>query len=581
MVLLAGSRFHLLKTRDWSENQKLNTLYQKIENIIFLIGIILILVPQLFITTGCAKIAQPTGGPRDTIAPSVVSVYSSKNYQTNFSDQQIQLTFDEWVQLNQPTQEVIVSPPLNKNLKIELKGKTVTIDLSEETLRENATYTFNFGKAIQDYTERNAPEDLRFVFSTGDYIDSLIVEGSVTDEKGSAASDVLVMLYDNLDDTVVQTERPFYFARTNKQGTFRIQNVRSDTFKIFALIDENNNYLNDLETEKIAFIFENVVVDGLDTLVPSVGLQLFQPSPTLRRTTNQTRDYGHLRFGYNQILYDSLDFRVEPELVSDYVEQVEDTLHFWYTDTISTRTFFINDGKNYFDTIDISFPKDDDFYEKNERTILEIPTPRVAKKPIKQNPNKPVELVFRHPFYDIDTSKLLLLEDTLEKRVFPFFSRFDKSRKNLAIDYDWIESTPYRLILLPGAIRDIFGLENDTIRLNYNVDAFENYGNIEVTVSGLSADSSYVVELLDKSDKVVETFTVSEKATIKQAYKALPTGNYKLKLTLDDNQNGRWDTGEYPTRQPERIVIGKAEELRPNWDLELILDIGAATETNE
>lgn len=550
-----------------------------IQHILFFLGILTIVIPQLFLATSCAKIVAPTGGPKDTVAPKIVLAESSPNYQTNFNQNKIELTFDEWVQLNKPTQEIIVSPPLENNLNIELRGKTVTIDLSEETLRENATYTFNFGKSIQDYTERNAPKDMRFIFSTGDYIDSLVVTGSVIDNTtNKPAEDVLVMLYDNLNDTVVKTERPFYFARTDKSGKFQIRNVRSDTFKIFGLIDENFNYLYDIETEKIAFNFDNVVVNGNDSVAPNIDLELFQPKPTLRRTSNQSKEYGHLRFAYNQTIYDSLMLTAEPSFVADYVEQIEDTIHFWYTDTLSQRKFYITDNQSYFDTANVNFPSNDKFFKMNKRTVLANPNLKQGQRAIKHNPNNPIELVFRHPFYDIDTSKLILLEDTTKIRVKPYFLRFGNSMRNLAVHYQWQPSTLYELTLLPGAIRDIFDLENDTILLKYNVDAVENYGNIEITINGLSADSSYVVELLNDKDKLIQTFNISNKTTIKKNYKAIPTGNYKLKLIFDANANGRWDTGEYPSRQPEKIIVGKTEELRPNWDLELILDISKSKE---
>ena len=554
--------------------QKINSLNKNIQYILLLLGMVTIVVPQLFLATGCAKIISPTGGAKDTIAPRIVLAESTPNNQTNFKANKIELTFNEWVQLNKPTQEVIISPPLQNNLKIELKGKTVTIDLSEEILRENATYTFNFGKAIQDYTERNSPKDMRFIFSTGDYIDSLVITGNVIDNTtNKPAEDILVMLYDNLNDTVVKTEKPFYFARTDKKGNYKIRNVRSDTFKIFALIDENFNYLYDIETEKIGFVFENIILDGNDSIVPNIQLEIFQPNPTLRRTTNQTKEYGHLRFAYNQIIYDSLTVTADPPFVADYVEQIKDTIHFWYTDTTSQRQFYITDNQSYFDTVNINFPSDESFFKINKRTVLKNPSQAQAKRAIKHNPNNPIELIFRYPFYDIDTSKFILLEDTLNTKVKPYFLRFGNSMKNLAVHYDWKPSTPYELTLLPGAIRDIFELDNDTIVLKYKVDAIENYGNIEITINGLSTDSSYIIELLNTKDEPVETFNISKKSTAKQIYKAVPTGNYKLKLVFDTNKNGRWDTGEYPIRQPEKITVGKSEELRPNWDLELILDL--------
>lgn len=544
------------------------------KNILLLLGLVLFLLPNWLLNTGCAKIIAPTGGEKDTIAPKIVLEKSTPNLQTNFRPLKISLTFDEWVQLNQPTQQVVVSPPLSKSPNIALLGKTVTLDLSEETLRENATYTINFGEAVQDYTERNSAKNLRFVFSTGNYIDSLTVGGRVTNNStGTAAKDVLVMLYDNLNDTVVRTERPFYFAKTDKDGRFLVQNVRSGTFKIFALIDENFNYRYDTEAEQIGFLFKNITVSGSDSVAPDVALSVFLPNPMLRRTASLTKEYGHLRLAYNQPLYDSLFVRAEPSFPTDYIEQSKDTLHFWYADTTTSRILYVNDGKEYFDTVRVNLPKSANFYKKNKKTNLQLPEGKKRKTTILQNPHQPLELVFKHPFYDIDTAKWLLTEDTLQKRVKPYFQRFGSSMKNLAVHYPWREGMPYQLTLLPGAVKDVFGLENDTIVLDYTVDAAKNYGNIEVVVTGLSKDSSYVVQLLNAQDKVVETIVVNNETEIRQKYKALPTGNYKLKWIEDINGNGRWDTGKYPNRYPEKIKIGASEELRPNWDLELILAI--------
>ena len=140
--------------------------------------------------------------------------------------------------------------------------KTVVIDLEEEKLRDNTTYTINFGEAIQDLTEGNAPKDFRFIFATGPYIDSLSVQGTVRDAfTNELKEDVFVILYDNLEDSVVNKERPYYFAKTDKTGKFRIPNVKQDTFKIFALIDNNFNYLFDAENEQIGFLNQNIITN--------------------------------------------------------------------------------------------------------------------------------------------------------------------------------------------------------------------------------------------------------------------------------------------------------------------------------
>jgi len=517
---------------------------------------------------GCAKIVAPTGGIKDTIAPKVVIEKSTPNLSTNFKPQKIILTFDEWIQLNKPTVQIVVSPPLAKPLDISLSGKKVIINLEEEELRENATYVINFGDGIRDYRERNPAKNLRFVFSTGSYIDSLVVTGKVTDiETEKGAADVLVMLYDNLSDTVVRTERPFYFARTDKKGNFKIPYLKSDTFKVLALVDENFNYLYDNEEEKIGFLFDDIIV--VDSFKTQLDLLLFKPTPTLRRTSSLTKEFGHLRLAYNQELFDTLLVKTTPSFVSDYIEQEKDTLHFWYTDTTSLRTFIISDGKDYNDTIDISLPNSADFYKKNKLTRLATPDAKASKRAIKHNPNLPIDLVFRFPFYGIDTSKIIVTQDTTRKRILPKFSRTDDSKKNLSINYRWKEKMPYQITFLPNAITDVFDLKNDTIVLNYITEEAANFGTITVLVDGFSTDTSYVVELINKNEKVVQSFPLAGKSKAKRVYKFMATGSYSIRIIEDLNGNGRWDTGEYPTRQPEKIFLGKAETLKPNWDMEL------------
>ena len=237
---------------------------------------------SFFITTvllltliGCANQGTLSGGKKDTTPPIIDSLKSTSNYQTNFKKQTIELTFNEWLQLNDVFKQVVVSPPLREKFDVSLKKKTVRFEFDEkEILRENATYTINFGTAVQDLTERNPVEDLRFVFSTGDFIDSLEVTGQVVEAfDKKPVKDVLVMLYDNLSDTVVRKEKPFYFAKTDEGGNFSIKNVRADTFKVFALIDGNANYLFDNVSEKIGFLKEPIVVT--DSTKVDLTLQMF------------------------------------------------------------------------------------------------------------------------------------------------------------------------------------------------------------------------------------------------------------------------------------------------------------------
>ena len=148
----------------------------------------------------CARQGAPTGGPKDTTPPSVDTLYSTRNYSTRFRPSKIELRFDEWVTLSDAANQIVVSPPLAKRPEVVLRGKTVTLTFDpSEQLRDSATYTINFGTAVKDLHEGNPVKDLRFVFSTGDLIDSLRVSGKVVDAlTGDPVENISVMLYDCL-----------------------------------------------------------------------------------------------------------------------------------------------------------------------------------------------------------------------------------------------------------------------------------------------------------------------------------------------------------------------------------------------
>ena len=205
---------------------------------------------------GCANVISPEGGERDLIPPQLIEETSTPNYQTNFDKQPITLSFDEWIVLEDVFSQVLVSPPLDERPEVKIKKKSIIFKFAEEEiLRTDATYTINFGQAVKDLNEKNPAEDLRFVFSTGDIIDSLFLQALVIDAKElEPVEGALFMLYDQLADSVFHTERPFYFSVTDENGEATIRNVKSDTFKVTVLTDQNVNYLFDQPTEAIAFL---------------------------------------------------------------------------------------------------------------------------------------------------------------------------------------------------------------------------------------------------------------------------------------------------------------------------------------
>ena len=515
----------------------------------------------------CANQGTLSGGKKDTTPPILNSEKSTPNYQTNFKKQTIILAFDEWLQLNDVFKQVVVSPPLEGKLDVSLKKKTVQIKFEDdEVLRENATYTINFGTCVQDLTERNPVEDLRFVFSTGDFIDSLEVKGTVVDALDKKPiKDALVMLYDNLADTVVRKEKPFYFGKTDADGNFIIKNVRADTFKTFALIDGNSNYLFDNDTEKIGFLEEPIVVT--DSTEVAIQLQMFQEEPALQLKGEDVKKYGRLAFGFSRKpLDEEVNITFNNVGQRTYLHTPKDSVILWYDvpqDT-SWRVYVAVDTTST-DTIKISKVSRSKFLKDRK---LKLKTAINSRSKVEVNPKKPVKIEFKHPLENFDTSLVVLLADTLLQKVNPQVEIDSTDHRTLLVNFNFKEKIPYQLQLLPNAVTDLYGLKNDTITMPLDIKAKNEFGDLTINVVDLIPEKSYVLELLDKTDKLVESIPIGGDTIFTKVYKTIETGTYSVRMIQDNNSNGKWDTGNYDNKsQPEPLFTRKLEEVRAGWEV--------------
>ena len=253
---------------------------------VFLIGLSALLFLQ-----DCAKIGSPMGGPKDEIPPRVVKS-TPNNYSTGFNDKRIEIEFNEFIQLKNINQELIISPPPEEKPAVRLRNKSVIIDLNGNLL-DSTTYTLNFGQAIVDNNEANLLENYQFVFSTGNYIDSLGISGIILNAFDLKPSEepITIMLYDDLKDSVPYKEIPMYIGKSTKKGYFEINNVKNDTFKVFALKDKNYNLIYDLPDEEIAFLDTTFILSGkliqefLDSVKTSTDTTLIDSLITIKTDT--------------------------------------------------------------------------------------------------------------------------------------------------------------------------------------------------------------------------------------------------------------------------------------------------------
>ena len=219
----------------------------------FSIKLIFILFGGVLLLNRCATVGSPSGGPKDIDPPKVVQ-FKPPNRSTEFEGKDIEIKFNEYLNLNNVNQELIISPPMNKKPIVRTKGKGIIIML-EDSLRNSTTYTLNFGNAITDLNEGNVLENFEYVLSTGKYIDSMSVVGNIVQAftLEPVKEPVTIGLFENLSDSAPLISIPSFIGRTNSSGDFAIRNVKTGNYRLFALQDGNNNLKYDMLSENIAF----------------------------------------------------------------------------------------------------------------------------------------------------------------------------------------------------------------------------------------------------------------------------------------------------------------------------------------
>ncbi len=245
------------------------------------------------VATGCAQIGAPMGGPRDSLPP-VLLQSQPANRTINFTGKNITLTFDEYIQLQNLQQTLLVSPTPKRVPDINFKLKEVTIKI-RDTLEPNTTYSIDLANSIQDINENNPFRNFRYVFSTGPYIDSLNFSGNIRlAESGKTDSTLIVLLYKDLDDSAVLKYKPRYTARVDSSGKFKFNNLPGGTYHVFGLKDESGQKYYNNKTELFAFADSPIVVN--DNTTPVVLFAYQEEKPAQKNNATKTPPDKKLKF---------------------------------------------------------------------------------------------------------------------------------------------------------------------------------------------------------------------------------------------------------------------------------------------
>lgn len=550
----------------------------------------------------------PTGGLRDSLPP----VYKTSNplpNSLNFKGDKVEIEFDEYVQLKDGFEKIVVSPPTKSPFVAKAIGKKVVVEF-RDTLMANTTYTVDFSNSIVDNNESNPFNEYFFSFSTGDVLDSLSMSGYLLNAKDlSPAAGVYVGAYKQHDDSVFVTKAFDRIAKTDENGRFTLRNLEPVPYRVFALNDVNSNYYFDQPGESVAFLdsvftpvmIENVRFDTIykdsvtiDTvksvrsvkyLPDSIILQLFEEE-IVRQSFKKAEFTSETTV---ELYFENYEKQV-PEInpvnfVSDNWAVVEpsfttDTIKIWLRDSNVVKLDTLRFELVYQKTDSAS-----NFVEARD-TVQLIQNRKKAKRRddkkqtfLTCSSSKSVE-VYNLPriewsapvdFVQDSVVKVEVQKDTLWEMVdFRLVADSAVNARSYLLEAEWEVGANYRLHIDSASVTDIYGNCNDKTELKFRIKNKEEYSTLKFKVQGV-ADSAFV-ELLNAKEQVKR---VEKLRNGEVFFKNVHPGEYYARLVVDSDNDGLWTTGKYiENRKPEQVYyFSKTLKLRANWDVEEDWDV--------
>lgn len=521
-------------------------------------------VAIVLLATGCAQIVAPSGGEKDTQAAEVLKTIP-QNESTSFNAERIEFYFDEYVQLNDIYNQLLISPPLEKQPEVRIKRKSMILELKEK-LQENTTYTFNFGEGIRDVNEGNITK-LTYVCSTGEKLDSLSMRGMVKDAFTNQPKEgVKVMLYDYSNDSLPFLERPIYFTRTNAEGNWNIDYLKGGEYRLFALQEDIGNYLYDSPEEDIAFSTKALEPEMKDSSMTFYELKMANEGGGIQYISSYDIDsIGYLKV-YLNLARERISILPEDSLVQlpDITQRKgeNDTLHIWFRGDVSNDSFkvILKDDSLTLDSLELPH------YQKAVPPKLKVECPSG-----KFDNQEGLTLKLNAPYDDVVESKIQLMEDSLAMN-FEILPIEDECCE-LEVKANFLEDKNYTLEILPEAFKSEVYQQIDTVVCKSMSHAEDFYAKLFLQLNVDDARGQYILEFINGSGKALETYTLAGQDSL-YLPRMLP-GSIGLRLIDDINIDGEWNTLDYSEQKQAEAVYYFPQDLvlRANWEQRIIWDL--------
>lgn len=508
----------------------------------------------------CARRGSPTGGPKDETPPVMLRADPPQKT-VSFKKDRIRIYFDEYIKLKKLNEQLVISPPMEQSTYVispqSMAAKYLQIEFLD-SLAPNTTYSFNFGESIEDNNEGNPFSFFSYVFSTGEAIDSLSLRASVSDALArTPESFISLMLYpvdSTFSDSIIFKEKPLYYANTLDSLTeVTLPNLKAGKYLLVAQKDAAKNYLYNPSVDKIDVI-QDVITLPNDSLFQ---LSLFKETPAF--SFGKAYQAGKQRIGFGFTGSDAIEIELH-ETLSDCFASIitrdseKDTLYYWFKGIAADSLRFTLRHDTLEQFYDYRIRK----AEPDSLKISFTPTGILhLTDTLKLITNTPIQKIVQ------DSMRLRAKDSTL----LPF--RISQNGKHeLQLIFDLFPKEKYHFELLPGAITDFFETPNDSVSISLSTKSRIDYGNLSLRL-GNAPSLPLFIDLLNENEDIVRSIYSSEPRGLYRFAYILPN-KYYIRVRIDENKNGKWDTGNYLSKQKPEAVYHFAPllDVRANWELQ-------------
>ena len=516
----------------------------------------------MLLIASCARRSAPTGGAIDSIPPVLIAANPKIN-SVNFNTDEIRLTFNEWVKLEDLDKQLIISPPLEKK-KYEIKplsGITKKIFINFiDSLQENTTYTINFGNSILDNNEGNKMNFFNYTFSTGPTLDSLVLKGNVEDAFDLETDEYLSLQLYKIDstynDSIIFNSQPTYLANTLDSTTYTLKNLKEGSYILIVLKDIGDDYIFNPLYDKIGY-YDSIVSLPKDSII---NLRLFKEETPIVWDRPHFINSEKIGFGYyGKLDLDKISLASKIPDSVEYLftkEKYKDTINFWLSRNSLDSLEFKLKEIDTIKTLTVKFDRSkDSLIDSLEMT--KITEPVIGLKEIfKLSSNLPIK----------EISDSLIFIRNIDSVLIPFKSSINNNLDEITLDFEVKPQDDYSIYILPNAIVDLKGGTNDTLDYKTVSQSLEDYGNVYLNVIR-DNESEYILQMLNSNNEIVRKYNSIISDGLYN-FELIKPGKYIFRMIKDNNGNKKWDTGNYLKKiQPEEVYYSNFElDIRANWD---------------